>query len=403
MGAMRIALLLALILAPAAADTIHLADGRTIEGTIEKEETDRIKVNFEHGGVWIDRKDIVSIESSPPAKAIDPPRADPPSPVVSPARAALLDLMSKIREGDAVAAWHALHLDDGERAEVKTLLAEDRASLEALGGSTVRRRMIEDLRRIVIQTRVQTLVIVQDESRYGPDANDPDARAEVEKGVATIGVLSTDPYRCWFEHNEGRVSLRAQFEATLSLAEKSQAITAQEASVARAVLAPKDVDVKMEEILDDSDLSRFRRYDRETVRPTNEKLEKDVDDSSRAILRLVNDYRRWMGLRPLRIEPRLVRAALAHSEEEESLHYFSHHSPTAALKTPADRARVDGFESNIVGENLAQGDNTPAEIFEAWQRSPGHHQSLLNGEFSTFGAGRVGESWTLMFGGEPNR
>ncbi len=396
-------MLLLLLLAPAMADTIHLADGRTIEGTIEKEEASRIKVRLAHGGVWVDRKDIVSIEASSPANPADPPKADPPKPAGSPARAALLDLLTKIREGDASAAWHALHLDDGERAEAKALLAEDRAALEALGGASNHHRLIDDLRRVVIQTRVQTLVIVQDDSRYGTDADDADARAEVAKGVAIIGALSTDPYRWWFEHEDGRVALRARFEEVLSLAEKSQAITSEESSAARDVLTPKDVDVKMEEILDDGDLSRFRRYDRETVRPTNEKLEKDVDESSRAVLRLVNDYRRWMGMRPLRIEPRLVKAALAHSKEEEALGYFSHHSPTAGLKMPADRARIDGFESNIVGENLAQGDNTPQEIFEAWQRSPGHHQCLLNGEFSTFGAGRVGEQWTLMFGGEPNR
>lgn len=327
--------------------------------------------------------------------------ADDPSP--SPTRTKLLELLDKLRAGDPAAAWQALDLGDEAKAELRALIAEDRAALESFAGDEVRRRVLEDARRAVRQTRLQVLVIVQDEGRYGNQGCSEEDRAIVEEGIATIVALESDPYRWWFEKDEKRADLRGRYAEAVALAERTQALSAEETARAKRLLEGLKANLPPSEILGDPDLDRFSRYDKQQVRPWNEKHEVDLDESSREVVRLVNEYRRWMGLRPLRIEPRLVKAAKAHSQEMEDLGYFSHTSPTAKEKTPADRARNQGFESHIVGENIAQGENTPREIVEAWQRSPGHHQALLDGRFSTLGCARVGESWTLMFGGEPRK
>lgn len=318
-------------------------------------------------------------------------------------RTALLDLLGKLRAGDPAAAWRALDLSEAEKAELAVLIAEDRAALEKLAGDAIRRRVLEDARRAVRQTRVQVLVIVQDEGRYGNQGCSEEDRHVIEEGITTIVALETDPYRWWFEKDEGRAALRGRYAEAVALAERAKALTQEEAARARGVLDGLKGNLPPSEILDDKDLDRFSRYDEQQVRPWNEKRQADLDESSREVVRLVNDYRRWMGVRPLKIEPRLVQAAKGHSQEMVDLDYFEHTSPTAKERTPADRARNEGFESNIVGENIADGENTPKEIVEAWQRSPGHHQALLDGRFSTFGAARVGEKWTLMFGGEPRR
>lgn len=324
-------------------------------------------------------------------------------PEVTPARAKLLDLLERLRLGDPAAAWRALDLRDEEKRELLALIAEDRAALEQFTGDAVRRRVLADARRAVRQTRLQVLVIVQDEGRYGNHGCSEEDRIVVEEGLATIAALESDPFRWWFEKDEARVELRRRYGQAVDLAERAKVMSTEEAARARGVLDGLAVGIPPSEILGDSELDLFSRYDAQQVRPWNEKHEADLDPDSREVVRRVNDYRRWMGLRPLRIDPRLVKAAKGHSQEMEDLDYFSHTSPTAKERTPADRARNAGFESHLVGENIAQGKNTPREIVEAWQRSPGHHQSLLDARFSTFGCARVGNSWTLMFGAEPRR
>jgi uncharacterized protein YkwD len=107
---------------------------------------------------------------------------------------------------------------------------------------------------------------------------------------------------------------------------------------------------------------------------------------------------------PLRWNPLLGQAALAHSEDMAARHYFDHQQPDGSF--PADRATRAGYAWRVVGENIASGQRTPQEAVAAWLDSPGHCANLMNPKFSEMGAAWAINPandnrtayWTQMFG-----
>lgn len=112
----------------------------------------------------------------------------------------------------------------------------------------------------------------------------------------------------------------------------------------------------------------------------------------RATLCLLNTERRARGLRRLRLNPRLARAALGHSKDMVRRSYFAHDSRSGA--TFMDRIRRRGYLSGAsrwtVGENIAWGagtEGTPRSIVEAWMKSPPHRANILSRTYSEVGIG----------------
>lgn len=55
-----------------------------------------------------------------------------------------------------------------------------------------------------------------------------------------------------------------------------------------------------------------------------------------------------------------------------------------------------------VGENIAAGQQTPAEVMNAWMNSQGHRENIMNSSFGQIGVGVVkggsyGIYWVQMF------
>jgi uncharacterized protein YkwD len=132
-----------------------------------------------------------------------------------------------------------------------------------------------------------------------------------------------------------------------------------------------------------------------------------------AILCLVNAERTSRGLRAVRSNSKLARAASRHSGDMVRRKFFSHDSPSG--RGMLDRVRASGFiprrGSWIVGENLAFGSGTlgqPSAIVRAWMASPGHRANILQGRFREIGIGvargvpvpgvRGGGTYTTDFG-----
>ena len=110
---------------------------------------------------------------------------------------------------------------------------------------------------------------------------------------------------------------------------------------------------------------------------------------------LLNAERGQRGLRPLRLNRRLARAARGHASDMARRDYFSHDSLSGA--SFVDRIRRTGYlrgpRAWIVGENLAWGSgdrSTPASIVDAWMHSPGHRANILQRRFREIGIGLVG-------------
>ena len=127
---------------------------------------------------------------------------------------------------------------------------------------------------------------------------------------------------------------------------------------------------------------------------------------------LINAERAAHGVRPLKLDKRLSRAALRHSRDMISNAYFAHDSRSGAGFSAriARTGWMNGRSSWSVGENLAWGSGaqaTPRAIVKAWMRSTGHRQNMLQPRFRVIGigigagapaGGGSGKTYTTDFG-----
>jgi uncharacterized protein YkwD/stress response protein SCP2 len=120
------------------------------------------------------------------------------------------------------------------------------------------------------------------------------------------------------------------------------------------------------------------------------------------VVDLTNRQRTRTGLPPLAVDTRLAAAAQAHSADMVDRDFYSHTDPDGGK--PWDRAAAAGAGRRTVGENIACGQRSPADVVEGWMNSPGHRANILKADFTHIGVGlagggRAGTYWTQLFGG----
>ncbi|MET7273797.1 CAP domain-containing protein [Streptomyces flaveolus] len=120
------------------------------------------------------------------------------------------------------------------------------------------------------------------------------------------------------------------------------------------------------------------------------------------VVGLTNRERVRAGLPELAADPRLTAAAQAHSADMVARDFYAHTDPDGGR--PWDRAAAAGATRRTVGENIACGQRSPADVVEGWMNSPGHRANILEGDFTHIGVGlagggRAGMYWTQLFGG----
>src|SRR3954468_20183062 len=127
---------------------------------------------------------------------------------------------------------------------------------------------------------------------------------------------------------------------------------------------------------------------------------------------LVNQERTSRGLKPLKSNRHLAKAARNHARDMVVRGYFSHDSMSGA--SFVDRIRKAGYVPAralpSLGEDLAWGSGslgTPREIVQSWMESPGHRANILSRSFreggmgvafGDVGAGEEGVTYALDFG-----
>jgi len=126
-------------------------------------------------------------------------------------------------------------------------------------------------------------------------------------------------------------------------------------------------------------------------------LARTVDE----VVALTNRERTGAGLPPLGVDPLLARAAQAYSTDMAVRAFYSHTSPEGTQ--PWDRAAAAGSTRRTIGENIACGQRSPAEVVEGWMNSPGHRANILKPDFTHIGIGFAGGGpaatyWTQLFG-----
>ena len=123
------------------------------------------------------------------------------------------------------------------------------------------------------------------------------------------------------------------------------------------------------------------------------------DPDERATLCLLNAERRRHGLKPLRQNAALRRAARRHAVDMLERDYFAHESPEGGQ--PNQRILRAGYRApHLTGENLAKGEReagAPSSIVDGWMHSPGHRRNILLPRFAEIGVAVVTEGELAMY------
>jgi uncharacterized protein YkwD len=131
--------------------------------------------------------------------------------------------------------------------------------------------------------------------------------------------------------------------------------------------------------------------------PATASAARGLTRTERQTIALVNEARAAEGLRPLRHDGRLRRAAVAHTRDMLRRGYFAHGETVERLS----RYVSEG----VIGESLAWGSGTlasPEETVRRWLESPPHRAILLDPEFRLIGIGSrggpfKGEPWARVY------
>ena len=134
--------------------------------------------------------------------------------------------------------------------------------------------------------------------------------------------------------------------------------------------------------------------------------------TARITLCLLNRERSSHGLRKLRADGKLRRAAGGHSNDMVAKRYFDHTSKSGA--SFVTRIKRTGWTKSrrswTVGENIGYGSGslaTPREMVKGWMNSSGHRANILARQFKLIGigvangapSGGSGATYTTDFGG----
>lgn len=122
------------------------------------------------------------------------------------------------------------------------------------------------------------------------------------------------------------------------------------------------------------------------------------------VFNLINSHRQQNGLPALANNSTLNVSSHNHSLDMAQEGYFSHTNLEGL--SPFDRMEAAGYSCGTMGENIAAGQTTAQQVFEAWKNSPGHNANMLNSHYTVVGIGLVnvpdssyGYYWTNNFGG----
>ena len=100
---------------------------------------------------------------------------------------------------------------------------------------------------------------------------------------------------------------------------------------------------------------------------------------------MVSAYRARHGLKPVRVESRLMEAAATHARLMGQRDQISH-SLGGSLPR---RIGATGYDWGAAAENLGAGYPTLKAAFAGWQNSPGHQKNLLNPNVTEIGIAAV--------------
>ncbi|MEE9347700.1 MAG: CAP domain-containing protein [Robiginitomaculum sp.] len=97
----------------------------------------------------------------------------------------------------------------------------------------------------------------------------------------------------------------------------------------------------------------------------------------------LNVYRAQYGLSPLSLDDKLMAASQAHSDDISQTGAAGHAGSDG--KFHDTRLKRAGYAFSITAENVATGQESWEEAFQAWKDSPGHNKNLLMPDVTQLG------------------
>jgi len=113
------------------------------------------------------------------------------------------------------------------------------------------------------------------------------------------------------------------------------------------------------------------------------------------VLALVNDARAHAATPcgPVQLDPRLMAAAQAHSDDMAARNFFDHTNPDGV--TFAQRILAAGYPQVAMAENIAKGQRSASQAMQAWMQSTmGHRENIENCAYNFMGLGVNQSAWT---------
>ena len=121
------------------------------------------------------------------------------------------------------------------------------------------------------------------------------------------------------------------------------------------------------------------------------------NDYAQEILNLVNTERANVGLKSLSLSSTLMDGAAIRANELTT--YYSHTRPNG---TDCFTVVEDTYPSGYIGENIAAGQESAAEVMNDWMNSTGHRANILRPSYNELGVGLAYDSdryyWVQLFG-----
>jgi uncharacterized protein YkwD len=122
--------------------------------------------------------------------------------------------------------------------------------------------------------------------------------------------------------------------------------------------------------------------------------------NAQAALRSVNTYRESLGLSPVQLDAKVMAAAASHSQAMAAANSMSHDVGGGF----SGRLAAHGIGRGKAVENIAMGQRSFEETFEAWKGSWGHDANLRASGVTKLGVGMAkgpsGPAWTLILVGD---
>jgi uncharacterized protein YkwD len=115
------------------------------------------------------------------------------------------------------------------------------------------------------------------------------------------------------------------------------------------------------------------------------------------VIELTNRERLKAGLPALKRQQNLLESAGWLARDMASNGFFDHRDSTRReMATRLTDFRYTGYHA--LGENIAMGQRTPAEVVNTWMNSPGHRANILSRSFTEIGVGYVPPSARNAYG-----